>query len=380
MNNLKFRDLERQYRVLKEKIDNTVLRVMASGEFIGGTEVAKLEGRLAEYVGTKYCVSCANGTDALQLLLMAYGLGPGDAVFIPNFTFFATGEMIPTVGATPVFVDVDPWTFNMDPLSLESAIREILREGAFRPAVVIPVDLFGLPADYPQILEIAKHYNLTVIEDAAQGFGGAIGNKRACSFGDSAITSFFPAKPLGCYGDGGAIFTNDEEIASLVGSLKIHGKGRHKYDNVRIGMNSRLDAIQAAILSVKFDALIEYELDAMTRVHNEYSEEFAEIVETPFIPNEFYTCNAQYTIKLSDGTIRDGLQAHLRRNGIPTIIYYPIPMNSHRAFDDVGVSPVSLSNSENLCQVVLSIPMHPYLNQEEIKKIVRTVKAFWERC
>lgn len=376
MNGIEFRDLRRQYQALKEKIDGAVLGVMASSQFIGGSEVNELEDRLAEYVGTKHCISCANGTDALQLLLFAYGIGPGDAVFIPDFTFFATGEIIPAVGATPVFVDVDPRTFNIDPSSLESAINEILQEGIYRPAAVIPVDLFGLPADYPRILKISKHYGLIVIEDAAQGFGGAIGDKRACSFGDAATTSFFPAKPLGCYGDGGAIFTNDDEITNLIESLKVHGKGSHKYDNVRVGMNSRLDAIQAAILSVKLDALVEYELDAMAKVHSQYSKEIAEAVETPFIPRGFQTCNAQYTIKLPDIVRRDGLQEYLRRNGIPSIIYYPVPMHKQLAFKGLGETPLDLKTSEVLCDTVLSLPMHPYLTTNEIEKIIQAVREW----
>ncbi len=376
MRGIEFRDLKRQYEVLKEQMDGAVFRVLASGQYIGGPEVSRLEKRLADYIGTKYCISCGNGTDALQLLLIAYGVGPGDAVFIPDFTFFATGEIIPAIGATPVFVDVDPRTFNIDPLSLESAIGEIIREGIYRPAAVIPVDLFGLPADYPRLSEIAKRYDLILIEDGAQGFGGAISDKRACSFGDAATTSFFPAKPLGCYGDGGAIFTDDTEIAELVRSLTVHGKGNHKYDNVRIGMNSRLDAVQAAILSVKLDALIKYELDAMTRIHTYYSGKLADIVQIPYIPERYFTSNAQYTIKLPDMATRDELRRYLRTQGIPSNVYYPSPMNRLRAFSGVGVSPVNLANSENLCNRVLSLPMHPYLKEAEIERIMGTVRVF----
>lgn len=374
VDNISFRDLGRQYQVLKNKIDGALKEVVEDGQYIGGPQVNELEKRLAEYVGVNYCVSCGNGTDALQLALMAYDIGPGDAVFIPDFTFFATGEIIPTLGATPVFVDIDSKTFNLDPTSLQKAIKEIIREGELRPAAVIPVDLFGLPADYLRILEISQEYDLRVIEDAAQGLGGAIDKKRACSFGDIATTSFFPAKPLGCYGDGGAIFTNDEEIMVLLNSLKVHGKGSHKYENVRIGMNSRLDTLQAAVLLVKLEALIDYELDAMDSVRTSYNEGLKDVVEVPFIPKGFYTCNAQYTIKLPDLGIRDGLKLYLKEQGIPTNIYYPTPLHKQLAFSKIGSAPVNLDISTKMCETVLSLPIHPYLKQDEVAKIIDRVE------
>ena len=255
---MQFRDLKKQYEVLKKDIDQAMLEVAASGAFIMGKQVKELEQQLAQYVGVKHCVSCANGTEALTLALKAWGIKAGDAVFVPDFTFFASAEVVSLEGATPVFVDVDVDTFNIDPAALEKAIEKTIKEGKLQPKVIITVDLFGLPANYPAIRKIADKYHLLILEDGAQGFGGEINGKKACSFGDISTTSFFPAKPLGCYGDGGAIFTDNDEWASLMDSLRVHGKGSFKYDNVRIGMNSRLDTLQAAILKVKFDAFKNY--------------------------------------------------------------------------------------------------------------------------
>ncbi len=375
MTQIKFRDLGRQYQALKNEIDQAVLNVMSTVQFIGGPQVSDLEEQLAVYSGVKHCITCANGTDALQLALMALGVGPGDAVFIPDFTFFATGEIIPSVGATPVFVDVDSKTFNMDSDSLRKAVQAIIDDGRLRPAAVIPVDLFGLPADYPRIMKIAEEYDLLVIEDAAQSFGGAIGDKRCCSFGHIATTSFFPAKPLGCYGDGGAIFTNNDDTASLINSLKVHGKGKHKYENVRIGMNSRLDTLQAGILMVKLRAFVDYELQAMEMVHEQYSQALARFVDVPFIPDGYSTCNAQYTIKVSNEGERDSLREHLQKQGIPTMVYYPIPMHQQQAFSEIGLAPVSLEKTAELCGTVLSLPIHPYLMQHEIDLVVSAVEA-----
>ena len=248
---MEFRDLKKQYAALKNDIDHQIDEVIASSRFIGGSKVSELEEKLAAYVGVKHCVTCGNGTDALELALMAWGIGEGDAVFVPDFTFFSSGEVVAILGATPVFVDVDEDTFNMDAASLEKAITGVVADGKLRPSVVVPVDLFGLPANFPEIRKVADKYGLKILEDGAQGFGGEINGQKACSFGDISTTSFFPAKPLGCYGDGGAIFTNDDEAAELIRSYCVHGKGKMKYDNVRIGMNSRLDSIQAGILLPK---------------------------------------------------------------------------------------------------------------------------------
>ena len=294
---MEFRDLKKQYAVLKNDIDRHIDEVIASSRFIGGSKVSELEEKLAAYVGTKHCVTCANGTDALELALMAWGIGKGDAVFVPDFTFFSSGEIVAILGATPVFVDVDEDTFNMNSVSLEKAINEVIADGELKPRVVIPVDLFGLPANFVKLRKIANKYGLKILEDGAQGFGGEIDGKRACSFGDISTTSFFPAKPLGCYGDGGAIFTDDDEAAELIRSYCVHGKGKMKYDNVRIGMNSRLDAIQAGILLPKLAAFAEYEIKDVNAAAAKYTELLKGMVTTPVIPEGFLSSWAQYTIK-----------------------------------------------------------------------------------
>ena len=373
---MQFRDLRAQYSRYKEEIDLAVESVMQSTSFIGGKEVSELEEQLAEYVGTKHCISCANGTDALMLVVMAWGIKEGDAVFVPDFSFFATGEIVAFRGATPVFVDVDKVTFNIDPEKLELMIQKTIKEGQLTPKAIIPVDLFGLPANYPEIEKIAKKYNLLVLEDGAQGFGGQIKEKKACSFGDAAITSFFPAKPLGCYGDGGAIFTNDDDLAALIKSLKVHGKGTDKYDNVRIGVNSRLDTIQAAILKVKFKAFVDHELEDVNRIYHLYNERLKDIVEIPVIPEGYYSSFAQYTIKLESKAQRDGLQAKLKEQGIPSMIYYNKPMHKQGAFADMKFDEDDYVVTNNLCDTVLSLPMHPYLTGEDIDKVCKVIREF----
>lgn len=324
---MEFRDLKKQYAVLKNDIDRHIDEVIASSRFIGGRKVSELEEKLAAYVGTKHCVTCANGTDALELALMAWGIGKGDAVFVPDFTFFSSGEIVAILGATPVFVDVDEDTFNMNSVSLEKAINEVIADGELKPRVVIPVDLFGLPANFVKLRKIADKYGLKILEDGAQGFGGEIDGKRACSFGDISTTSFFPAKPLGCYGDGGAIFTDDDEAAELIRSYCVHGKGKMKYDNVRIGMNSRLDAIQAGILLPKLAAFAEYEIKDVNAAAAKYTELLKGMVTTPVIPEGFLSSWAQYTIKLDSREQRDALQGFLRDRSIPSMIYYPKQMH-----------------------------------------------------
>lgn len=305
---MQFRDLQKQYQLLKTEIDQAIQKVLMDGNFISGNQVTELEHQLASYTGVKHCITCANGTDALTLALMVWNIGPGDAVFVPDFTFFASGETPAYEGAVPVFVDVERDTFNMSPGSLEEAIVKIEKEGKLIPRVIITVDLFGQPADYPKIREIAKKHHLLILEDGAQGFGGLIGEQRACSFGDISTTSFFPAKPLGCYGDGGAVFTDSDEWAKLLRSYRIHGKGADKYDNVRIGMNSRLDTLQAAILQVKLKAFMEHELEAVNRVADRYSQELEGVVTVPYIRSGFLSSWAQYSILLENSENRDGLQ------------------------------------------------------------------------
>jgi len=373
---MQFRDLKKQYEVLKKDIDQAMLEVAASGAFIMGKQVKELEQQLAQYVGVKHCVSCANGTEALTLALKAWGIKAGDAVFVPDFTFFASAEVVSLEGATSVFVDVDVDTFNIDPAALEKAIEKTIKEGKLQPKVIITVDLFGLPANYPAIRKIADKYHLLILEDGAQGFGGEINGKKACSFGDISTTSFFPAKPLGCYGDGGAIFTDNDEWASLMDSLRVHGKGSFKYDNVRIGMNSRLDTLQATILKVKFDAFKNYELNDVNKAANLYTEKLKNLVKTPVIPEGYLSSWAQYTIQLQDEKQRDGLQAYLKEQGIPTMVYYPKPMHEQTAYLDLGYQSGDFPATESLCGKVLSLPMHPYLTEEEINKVCQAISQY----
>ncbi len=370
---MEFRDLKAQYTKYKTEIDSAIQEVINNTNFIGGKEVNTLEQRLAEYVGVKNCITCANGTEAMTLLMMAWDIREGDAVFVPDFTFFSTGEIVSFRGATPIFVDVDRVTFNIDATKLEKAINKVINEGKLTPKVIIPVDLFGLPADYIEIEKIAKKYNIRVLEDAAQGFGGSINGKKACSFGDAATTSFFPAKPLGCYGDGGAIFTNDDELAELLNSFKVHGKGNNKYDNVRIGVNSRLDSIQAAVLNVKLTAFIEHELDDVNRVYRLYSEKLKGIVETPVIPEGYVSSFAQYTIKFKSKEERDSTQAKLKEEGIPSMVYYVKPMHKQGAFTEYDYDDSDFEVTNKLCDIVLSLPMHPYLENFEIINIASSI-------
>lgn len=371
---MQFRDLKKQYQVLKPQIDEAVTKVMTDCNFISGTQVKELEKRLAEYVGVKHCIACGNGTDALELAERAYNIGNGDAVFVPDFTFFSTAETVADLGATPVFVDVEADSFNMSPKALEEEIEKVIAKGELKPKAVVPVDLFGQPANFEAIFEIAKKYELIVIEDGAQGFGGRIGEKRACSFGDIATTSFFPAKPLGCYGDGGAVFTNDDEIADTIRSLGVHGKSKtDKYENLQLGMNSRLDTMQAAILDVKLTAFIDYELDGVNKAAQMYNERLKGIVEVPEVKEGYYSSWAQYTIKLKDRETRDIVQATLKEQGIPTMIYYPRGMHQQGAFKNIpyeGQCP----NTEMLCERVLALPMHPYMTDADIDLVCEAVK------
>ncbi len=373
---MEFRDLKTQYQVLKEKIDKAMIDVAASNAYIMGSAVKELEASLAEYAGVKHCIACANGTDALSLALMAWGISEGDAVFVPDFTFFASAEVVSNEGAMPIFVDVDGQTFNMDSEKLEQAIKNVLAAGRFKPKAIIAVDLFGLPADYTNIKKIAQKYKLLLLEDAAQGFGGSINGKKACSFGDISITSFFPAKPLGCYGDGGAVFTDDDDYAELISSLKVHGKGSSKYDNVRIGMNSRLDTLQAAILQIKLDAFCEYELDKVNEAAKLYSENLKDIVKTPVVREGYYSSWAQYTIILKNKKQRDGLQVNLKEHDIPSMIYYLKPMHIQTVYKDLDYKEEDLLTSSMLCECVLSLPIHPYITNEDIETICGKVRDY----
>lgn len=367
---MQFRDLGAQYRALQGKIDESVASVLSSGRFIGGSVVSGLEGKLANYVGSKHCITCGNGTDALQLALMAWKIGPGDAVIVPDFTFFSSGEVVAALGATPVFVDVDDATYNIYPSQIEPAFFAAKDKG-LDPKAVIAVDLFGLPASYPDLRTICTQLGLLILEDGAQGFGGSIEGKRACSFGDISTTSFFPAKPLGCYGDGGAVFTDNDDWAELIRSYAVHGKGTMKYDNVRVGMNSRLDAVQAAILECKLEAFEAYELRDIDDLAALYTMELAplsdaELIQLPFIPEGYGSSWAQYTIQLSSNIYRDKLQEKLASEGIPSMIYYPKPMHEQIAFQDNMLYVGDAEASRSLCSTVLSLPISPYMEKSAV--------------
>ena len=371
---MQFRDLKTQYNVLKDEMDKAILEVVASSAYVMGPKIKEMEAAFADYVGVKHCVACNSGTDALLLALKVWDVKAGDAVFVPSFTFFASAEVIAMQGATPVFVDVDEDTFNIDVADLERKIEQTLKNGKLSPRVIIAVDLFGLPADFNAIRKLADKYHLYVLEDGAQGFGGRIGEQKACTFGDISTTSFFPAKPVGCYGDGGAVFTDNDEWAKLLESYHIHGKGSDRYDNVRIGMNSRLDSIQAAILLVKLKAFKDYELVDVNKVAARYTEKLKGVVKTPVVPESFYSSWAQYTIQVENKEVRAKLQAALKACDIPTAIYYPIPMHRQTAFNYLNLDENRCPVSDQLADTVISLPIHPYLSESDQDMICKVVR------
>lgn len=366
-----FIDLTAQRRRLGSVIDEAVKRVLTHCQFVMGPEVAKLESELAAFCGARHAISCASGTDALLLVLMAKGIGPGDAVLCPSFTFCATAEVVALVGATPVFVDVEAESFNLDPKGLVPAIATAKRLG-LKPKAVIPVDLFGLPADHDAIIAAAKAENLFVLDDAAQGFGATYKNRKLGAIADACATSFFPAKPLGCFGDGGAIFTDDDKLAEVIKSLRVHGQGSDKYDNVRIGLTARLDTIQAAILSEKLKIFPE-EIAARERVAQRYADGLGNIAVTPTVPKGYTSVWAQYTIRLAKGR-RDGLAAALKAEGIPTAIYYPIPLHRQQAYKHFPVGEGGVAVSDRLADEVIALPMHPYLDAPTQDRIIDAVR------
>ena len=376
---MQFRDLKTQYTVLKDEMDKAILDVVASSAYVMGPKIKEMESAFAEYVGVKHCVACNSGTDALLLALKAWDVKPGDAVFVPSFTFFASAEVIAMQGATPVFVDVDGDTFNMDVADLERKIEQTLKVGKLTPRVVIAVDLFGLPADFKAIRKVADKYGLLVLEDGAQGFGGRIGERKACTFGDISTTSFFPAKPVGCYGDGGAVFTDNEEWAQLMDSYHVHGKGSDRYDNIRIGMNSRMDSIQAAILLVKLKAFKEHELVDVNQVAARYIEQLHDVVKTPVVPQGFYSSWAQFTLQVENKEVRTGLQTALKNLDIPTAIYYPIPMHRQTAFNYLNLEDNLCPVSDRLADTVISLPIHPYLTETDQDMICNAVRGFLKK-
>ena len=369
---IEFIDLGAQRRRIGKRMDDAILRVVNHGKYIMGPEVAELEKQLSAFCGAKHVLSCANGTDAIGLALMALGTKPGDAILVPSFTFAATAEVVAWFGATPIFVDVLEDTFNMDLKSLEAGL-ETARRLKLRPTAVIPVDLFGQPADYDAIEPIAKANKLTVIADAAQSFGATYKGRKVGSIGHIATTSFFPAKPLGCYGDGGAVFTDDDELIQVLRSLRVHGQGSDKYDNVRIGMNGRLDTMQAAVLIEKL-AVFPDEIVARDKVAAAYNAALKDVAVVPQVPSGFTSVWAQYTIRLP-GRDRDQIAAKLKAQGVPTAIYYPKPLHQQTAYRDFPVAGNGLPVCDRLAREVLALPMHPYLDQATQGRIVDAVKA-----
>ena len=387
-NSIQFRDLQRQYERIKPEIDKAVADVILSAHFISGPQVRELESTLASYVGVKHCISCANGTDAISIALMAHGIGPGDAVFVPDFTFFSSGECPATIGATPIFVDVDLETYNIDSDSLIQAIEAVLAEGELRPKAVVAVDLFGQPFNVPAIHSICDKYGMLLLEDAAQGFGGSYTDDKgtkylACNLGTISTTSFFPAKPFGCYGDGGAIFTDDDRIALLCRSIAVHGKDTEnledpyaKYNNIRLGMNSRLDTLQAGVLLAKFPLFRDFELDNVNKVASMYSELLKDItgLTIPIVGNGYFSSWADYTIQLPRDADRSKIQSELQGAGIPTNILYIRPMHKQKAFKNTRSAIADCPVTEDLCNRVLCLPIHPYLTDDEVLRICSALK------
>jgi dTDP-4-amino-4,6-dideoxygalactose transaminase len=366
-----FIDVAAQRRRLGRSVDEAIARVLGHCQFILGPEVRALEVKLAEFCGARHVVSCASGTDALVLVLMAQGIGPGDAVICPSFTFTATAEVVVLVGATPVFADVEQASFNLDPARLKLACAAA-REAGLRPKAVIPVDLFGQPADYDRIVPVAEAEGLFVLDDAAQAFGATYKNRRVGALAPATATSFFPAKPLGCYGDGGAVITEDEELAQVLRSLRVHGEGSGKYDCVRVGLNGRLDTIQAAVLMEKLRIFPE-EILARERVARRYSAGLADVATIPRLASGSSSVWAQYTIRLASGR-RDGLAAALKAQGIPTAIHYPVPLHRQQPYQRFPIALGGAPVSERLAEEVISLPMHAYLDETTQDRIIEATR------
>ncbi len=369
---MEFIDLNTQQKVLGKKIDDCIARVLRHGKYIMGPEVQDLEGNLASFCGANYAISCANGTDALQLACMALNLGVGDAVMVPSFSFAATAEAPCLVGATPIFVDCDPLTFNMDPESLLRSLDQSKKLG-LRAKAVISVDLFGIPANYPEILKITEAHSLQLICDSAQGWGSSIDGQMTGTFGTITTTSFFPSKPLGCYGDGGALFTQDYDLSEKLKSLRAHGKGSQKYDNIRVGINSRLDTLQAAILLEKL-ALYSGEIEGRNQVAARYTKALKRTIQTPTVPVGYQSIWAQYTVRANNFRHRADCMAALKADSIPSMIYYPTPLHMQRAYKDFPQDPNGLPNSKRIADQVFSLPMHPYLAVEEQQKVINSLQ------
>jgi len=367
---MEFLDLKKQQAKIRTNLEKKLNDILDHGAYIMGPEVHELEHKLADYCGVKHAISCSSGTDALLIPLMAWGVGPGDAVFTTPFTYVATAEVISLLGATPVFVDVYDSTFNIDCEKLEVAIKDTINNQKLTPKAIIPVDLFGVPARYRLINQIAKKYSLKVIEDGAQSFGGSIGDKKVGSFGDVAATSFYPAKPLGCYGDGGAIFTNNDDLADQCKAIRIHGTSSDKYHSEVIGLNGRLDSMQAAVLLEKL-TIFDEELSMRNKV-NDYYRKF--LNNAQYIPENYHSAHALFSVTLGSYEKREKLINRLKENHIPTVIYYKYPIHLMKGFSYLGYKIGDFPVSENLSQTIVSLPMHPYLSEIEIDSIINTVK------
>ena len=368
---MEFLDLKTQQKRIRKPLEKRINKILDHGAYIMGPEVFELEEKLADYCGVKHAISCSSGTDALLIPLMAWGIGPGDAVFTTPFTYVATAEVISILGATPVFVDVYESTYNIDCEKLEIEINKVISKGKLKPKAIIPVDLFGLPARYRLIDEIAKKYNLKVIEDAAQSFGGSIRKKRVGTFGDVAATSFYPAKPLGCYGDGGAIFTNDDDLAEECKAIRIHGTKSDKYNSEMIGLNGRLDSIQAAVLLEKLN-IFDDELKMRNEIDN-YYRKF--LNNAQYHPKNYNSAHALFSVTLNKNSQRDALVSRLSRENIPSVIYYKFPIHLMKAFSYLGYKKNDLIVSEKLSKTIVSLPMHPYLAFDDINQIVQVLRS-----
>ena len=371
---MKFIDLSAQQEIIRDKIEKRIKDVLAHGKYIMGPEVFEIEEKLKSYVGVSHCISCSSGTDALLIPLMAKGIGPGDAVLTTSFSYIATAEVIALLGATPVFCDIYPETFNINPNGLEDAYNKAVSEG-LKPKAIISVDLFGLPARYRLIDEFAKLKKLFLLEDAAQGFGGKIGNRKACSFGDVSATSFFPAKPLGGYGDGGAIFTNNDLLADKMKSIRVHGSGLDKYNNIRLGLNGRLDTLQAAILIEKL-AIFDSELIKRNRIAKTFSDNLNPNFILPHVPENYFSCWAQYSILLNNKQEREKVISFLSNKKIPSMIYYKIPLHLQKVFKHLNYKDGDFPISEDISNRIISIPIHPYLKEVDQQYIINTLNSF----
>ncbi len=369
---MEFIDLKKQLSIIRKPLEERFQAILNHGKYIMGPEVGELETKLAEFINIKNVISCSSGTDALLIPLMAKGVGPGDAVITTPFTYIATGEVISLLGATPIFVDIYPKTYNIDPVQISKGVEEALAKG-LKPKAIIPVDLFGLPARYRLLEEEAKKFNLFLLEDAAQGFGGSIRNKKAGSFCNVAATSFFPAKPLGCYGDGGAIFTNDDDLADIMRSIRVHGGGENKYDNVRVGINGRLDTMQAAVLLEKIKIFSD-EIESRNRLAHYYISHLPSSLIAPHVPKKYKSSWAQFSILAESSTHRDAIIKNLNTKNIPAMIYYPTPLHLQKVFSFLGYKKGDFPISEKTAERIFSIPMHPYLENSDQDKILKVLR------